>query len=255
MQISASIDTRKLTRDLHLWQKQVVPLAQAKALTFTAKHGVQPELVREMNRVFDRPTRFTLNATYLKPATVQKPEAWVGIKDHASKAIPAIKWLAPQIFGGNRGPKRSEQLLRSKGILAANEFIVPGAGARLDAHGNMSRGQMQQILSRVGASFDPLVNAYGKVSKVRGSQFGARETYFAVTTPRGALSQRGIYRRVMMGNQSRVEPVLIFVKRPRYRVRFKFFRIAEQTFILRYPLQLKIELERALRAQAHRHLI
>lgn len=254
MKLSVEINTSKLTRDLQLWQKQVVPLAIAKALTFTAK-AVQRELQAEMGRVFDRPTRFTLNSTYIKAATPQTLEARVKIKDEALKALPAIKWLSPQIYGGYRGPKRSEMLLRSRGILGADEFIVPGAAARLDAHGNMSRGQMQQILSRVGASRDALSDAYGRVRKAKGQAYS--ETYFYLREPHGRLRARGIYRRVIFPGTglSKVEPVLMFVKRPRYRRRFDFFRIAEQTFQMRYPLQLKIELERAIRKQAGRHLI
>lgn len=254
MQVTASIDTSKLTRDLQLWQKQTVPLAIAKALTFTGK-AIQRELVAEMGRVFDRPTRWTLNSTYLKPATPQKLEALIKLKDEAFKSLPAMRWLGPQVFGGGRDPKRSEQLLRAKGILRSDEFIVPGAGARLDAHGNMSRGQMQQILSRVGASRDPLQRAYGKVSKARGQSYS--ETYFAVTAPRGRLTRRGIYRRIVFPGTglSTVQPVLIFVKRPRYRRRLRFFEIVDQVFQTRYPLQLKYELELAIRKAAARHIV
>lgn len=252
MQVTASIDTSKLTKDLQLWQKQTVPLAIAKALTFTGK-AIQRELVAEMGRVFDRPTRWTLNSTYLKPATPQRLEALIKLKDEAFKSLPAMRWLGPQVFGGGRDPKRSEQLLRAKGILRGDEFIVPGAGARLDAYGNLSRGQMQQILSRVGASRDPLQRAQGRVSRVRGQAYG--ETYFAVTVPRGRLTRRGIYRRVVFGSGSAVEPVLIFVKRPRYRRRLRFFDIVEQVFQTRYPLQLKYELELAIRKAAARHIV
>lgn len=254
MQLSASIDTTKLTRDLQYWQRTQVPFAIAKALTFTGK-AIQRELTAEMGRVFDRPTRFTLNSTYLKPATPQSLEARVKIKDEALKSSAAIRWLGPQITGGYRSAKRSEILLRQRGILGNDEYIVPGAGARLDAHGNISRGQMQQILSRVGASFDPLVRAYGKVSKVRGQSY--RETYFYLRDPRGRLTRRGIYRRIIFPGTglSAVQPVLIFVRRPRYRRRLRFFEIVDQVFQLRYPLQLKYELERAIRSRAARHII
>lgn len=254
MQVTASIDTSKLTRDLQYWQKVHVPLAIAKALTFTGK-AIQRELVADMGRVFDRPTRWTLNSTWLRPATVQRLEALIKIKDEAFKSLPAIKWLGAEIEGGYRDPKRSEQLLRSAGILGRDEFIVPGAGARLDAHGNMSRGQIQQILSRVGASRDPLQNRIGRVTKARGQSY--RETYFALRHPRGRLTRRGIYRRIVFPGTglSKVEPVLIFVKRPRYRRRLRFFDIVEQVFQTRYPLQLKYELEMAIRKAAARHTI
>lgn len=252
MQISASIDTSKLTRDLQLWQTTQVPLAIAKALTFTAK-AIQRELTGEMSRVFDRPTRFTLNSTFIRPATVQTLEARVKIKDEALKSGAAIRWLGPQITGGGRDPKRSEILLRSQGILGSDEYIVPGAGATLDAHGNISRGQMQKILSRVGASFDALTRAAGKVSRVKGKGFG--ETFFYLREPHGRLTRRGIYRRIVFGSGSTVQPVLIFVKRPRYRRRLRFFEIVDQVFQLRYPLQLKMELERAIRNASVRHIV
>ena len=80
MQLSATIDTTKLTRDLQRWQKTAVPTAIARGLNETAK-VIQRELQGEMGRVFDRPTRWTLNSTYVKYATVQTMEAIVKIKD------------------------------------------------------------------------------------------------------------------------------------------------------------------------------
>ncbi|MDF5999583.1 hypothetical protein P4050_14390 [Pseudomonas aeruginosa] len=47
--------------------------------------------------------------------------------------------------------KASERNLRARGILPAGMFVVPAEGARLDQYGNMSRGQMIQILSGLGA--------------------------------------------------------------------------------------------------------
>jgi len=250
--ITCHIDTSKLMRDLQYWQKTYVPQAIAGTLNETGKF-IQQQLAGEMGRVFDRPTNWTLNSTYLKRATVQSLEAVIKIKDEAFKSVPAIRWLGPQVYGGGRDAKRSEILLRQNGILGSDEYIVPGAGAKLDAYGNISRGQMQQILSRVGASRDVLQRAYGKVSKAKGKSFA--ETYFYLREPRGRLTRRGIYRRVIFASSSAVEPVLIFVKQPRYRQRLRFFEIVDQVFQTRYPLQLKIELEKAIQSGAAKHLI
>lgn len=252
MQVSASIDTSKLTKELQLWQKTQVPYAISRALNNTAL-TVQRELQGEMGRVFDRPTRFTLTSTHIKRATKHDLEARIKIKDEALKSGAAIRWLGPQIAGGYRDAKRSETLLRQRGILGSDEYIVPGPGANLDANGNISRGQMQKILSRVGASFDALTRAPGKVSRVKGTSYG--ETYFYLREPKGRLTRRGIYRRVQAGSMSVVRPVLLFVKRPRYRKRLRFFEIVEQTFVMRYPLQLKYELERLFRQAAARHIV
>jgi len=254
VQLSVSINTTKLTRDLQLWQKTVVPLAIAKALTFTVKKAIQPAITGDAGRVFDRPTRRTLDSTWIKAATPQNLEATLKIKDDAiSLPNKHISWLGHHIAGGGRVSKRSETLLRQRGILASDEYIVPGAKARLDGHGNISRGQMQQILSRVDASFDALTRAPGRVSRVKGKAYG--ETYFYLRAPRGRLTRRGIYRRVVFGYGTAVEPVLIFVRSPKYRKRLHFFEIAEREFQKHYPLQLKYEIELASRKQAARHLI
>jgi hypothetical protein len=231
-----------------------VPLAIAKALTFTAKKAIQPALVQQMATDFDRPTRRTLDSTWIKAATPQNLEARVKIKDFAVN-IPSrhISWIGHHIAGGARLSKRSEDLLRQRGILGQDEYIVPGVGAKLDAYGNISRGQMQQILSRVDASFDKLTRAPGRVSRVRGKGYG--ETYFYLRDPRGKLTRRGIYRRIIFGSGSAVQPVLVFVKQPRYARRFDFFGIVEREFQRHYPMQLKYELDLAISKAAARHII
>ena len=64
-------------RDLH---QEQIPLAVAKALTFTAER-VRDAEKREMQRVFDRPTPFTLNSLYLRGATPARLESRVWFKD------------------------------------------------------------------------------------------------------------------------------------------------------------------------------
>ncbi|MBV5843725.1 hypothetical protein KUT55_32250, partial [Pseudomonas aeruginosa] len=125
----------------------------ADALNHTANQANQA-LVGEIDQVFDRPTPFTRNAIRILHATSRRLEAalWVkDEKDHASKGQAPEDWVAPQVFGGPRVDKASERNLRARGILPAGMFVVPAEGARLDQYGNMSRGQMIQILSGLGA--------------------------------------------------------------------------------------------------------
>jgi len=235
--VSVKMRVHELTRDVMGAQKQI-RYATAVALTRTAKFA-ESKVKEEIARVFDRPTPYTLSATRVKSATKADLRAEVKIKDEALKAKPAIRWLAPQIYGGKREAKNFEYLLRTRGILGSDEFAVPGVGARLDGYGNMSRGQIVQILSQVGASRDSLANQTAASKKRRGRKAAQ---YFAITTQRNGL-RPGIYQRFGFAVGSAVRPVLVFVKSARYRPRLKFFEVAQGAAEMRF----EIEFARALR--------
>ncbi len=205
-----SIDVETVTRMLDDLEKKQVPFATAKALTATAQH-VKQELEQEMKRVFDRPTPYTLKALFLKAARKKDLIATVGLKDWAYKGTAATKYLMPQIEGGARGPKRSEALLRGRGILGNNQYIVPGKGTRLNKYGNMTRGQIQKALSNLKAQRDSYQNTTNK----------KKVAYFAgkINGTPGIWERRG----------RRVKPLFIFVKQPRYTKRFQFYQVAERT--------------------------
>ena len=60
------------------------PFAMAKALTLTAIQA-QTDIVQAMTQVFDRPTPYTLKSTYVIPATKDRLESLVQLKDSAAK--------------------------------------------------------------------------------------------------------------------------------------------------------------------------
>ena len=120
--------------------------AAAVALTRTAQ-DVQPAIKKEMTRAFDRPTNYTLNSTFLKRATRNNLEARVWLKDNATgKGTPADRYLAPQIFGGERRQKGLERALQAARLMPAGYVAMPAVGAQLDANGNVKRSQIVQIL-------------------------------------------------------------------------------------------------------------
>ncbi|MBK8706683.1 MAG: hypothetical protein IPN33_25955 [Saprospiraceae bacterium] len=90
---------------------------------------------KDMKRVFDRPTPFTINnSLYIKPSTRDDLQAEVWLKGdgmyESSKATPAVKYLSPEIFGGPRQARSSELDLRRAGYLESDMFTVPGAEFR-----------------------------------------------------------------------------------------------------------------------------
>lgn len=224
-------DFRKKTE---AFQKQT-RFATIVALTRTA-NDVKAGLGKEMERVFDRPTRYTLNSLQSRPATKQNPVAAVSFREFADKGVPAGKYLIPQIEGGSRKHKPMERALQFAGFLPRNMFAVPGKGAQLTQMGNLSRGQITKMLSYLRASSNPSQNRpLLKQSRHKIRQRGTRrnEEYFVANGKgRTAHLPPGVYlRKSVKGGAMQVEPVLIYVPKARYQQRLDFMgvggRIAE----------------------------
>jgi len=130
---------------------RVIPYAAAVALTKSAKLA-QADVVASLPRVFDRPTRYTLNATRIETATARDLTARVAVKDQASGgAVAAESFLKPAVFGGRRNEKGIEKSLRLKGVLPRGASILPGSGIKLDQYGNVSRVQYRKIQADIFA--------------------------------------------------------------------------------------------------------
>ena len=184
----------------------------AVAMTRTAK-VVQQTAVNLADRYIDgRPTRWTRNATFVKPAKPDRLEVTVGWKDYSSKGVPAAQYLQSISAGGPRLAKPFEKRLRSKGILGPTEFAIP-AGIKplgLDTHGNLPGPKYMQVLSRMQA-----LREVGSLQNVSGSKRSRRKqqqvSYFVATVG----GQRGLYLREK--GSRRIVPAFYFVNQaPRY---------------------------------------
>jgi hypothetical protein len=192
-----------------------LPFVTAVALTNAMKDARTAE-ISEMQRVFDRPTRYTLNSIQVVPATKAKLVAELRFKEFGG--TPADKYLGPEVRGGPRAPKGFERALRAAGILWAGEFAVPGPGAKLDAYGNLSGGQITRILSALGASRDASQNTR------RRPRLASRRRNLDYFVLRGARAPAGVYLRV----GRRGIPVLFFVRAPTYRPRYPFYEVGRK---------------------------
>jgi hypothetical protein len=204
--------------------------ATAGALTRTAQTAKR-EIERDMARVFDRPTAYTLNALRIRSATASRLEAMVWVKDDAGKGTPATKYLTPQIFGGSRGVKRFERALTRIGILPDGMKTVPGEAAPIDAYGNMQRGEIVRILAyfqafgQQGYSANMPQARRDKLARGTRKRYGFE--YFVVR--QGARNLRpGIWKRVQTGFGKSIKPIVIFVREPAYRKRLPFFETAQR---------------------------
>ena len=216
----------------------------ATALTRTAQ-DVREAVRQELPRVFDRPTPYTLNSLFVRPATAQRLQSEVYFRDELAEykgGIPATKFLLPQVEGGSRNLKRFEVLLRQAGHLPPGWFAVPGDGARLDAFGNVSRGQIIQVLSqlRISAVGGFTRNMPFDERKQITAQRAAGGRFFVIKP--GARVQPGVYQREFGGGGgddgrrwNNIAPVFIFVRRATYRPRLDFEGIATKVAAQRLP--------------------
>ncbi|NGZ86424.1 hypothetical protein [Duganella aceris] len=228
-----AIDVRQaivgLTSTVVGGQKQV-RFATRVALTRTAKRAELAE-VREMRDVFRNPTPFTLSSTFTRPATTTRLEAEVKLKDDSTKAVPASKFLAAQVSGGQRKLKRFEVALTAAGVMPVGYRAVPGQGAKVDNYGNMSRGQIVQILAFFRAfpemGYKANMTDKGKARLARGSKRVQGFVYF-VGTP-GDRLPFGVYQRINFNGGTAIKPVLLFVRSALYQPIFDFKYVVEQT--------------------------
>lgn len=207
----------QLKRRMSDIERRQLPFATAVALTRTAK-VVEAAEIAEMRRVFDRPTRFTLNSLFVRPARKNRLEAVVWVRDYASKAQPPTRWLLPEVEGGPREQKRSEKLLGARGILAAGRYLMPGSDMPLDGSGNVSRGRMQKVLSGLAAQGDRHANSTNSRRSAKNQR-----RFFVMGRDSSAL---GIAERT---NKSTIKWMLAFGKAPTYRDRFDFYGVADRT--------------------------
>lgn len=221
MRVSITSNVDNVTRYLTNIADKQLKFATALALTKVAKTA-QADLKKEMKRAFDRPTPYTLRSVFVKPANKRSLFAEVGIKDVESggNSKPASKILRHEFKGGSRGRSRLEFWLSQAGLISSREYVAPGQEARLDRYGNMSRGQVQQIMSQLKVGPDPL--AYASGSKQSRSKRSRLKGYF---WSKGGQLPRGVW----MRDGGDVLPVAIVIRKPRYYSAINIRQVVEKT--------------------------
>ncbi len=180
---------------------------------------------QEIERVFDRPTRWTLNAFFTVPAKPTYAVAEIRLKDKAAKSVPAAAYLAPEVYGGERALKGFERMLQRNGVMPAGTYAMPTKDCPLDAYGNIPRSYIVQLVSYLQAFGE---QGYTANRNAKGGR-PTKKRFYSVS----GLNDRdkrglplGIYER--RGGESSM--VIAFVSStPSYTQRFDFFGIAEQT--------------------------
>lgn len=243
IELNVKADIKEATRWLNDIQRKQIPFATSVAINNTAK-DVQDALAGE-TRVFDRPKPLTKKGTFLQRSTKANLTAVVGLKQRQYGG-PVNEYLQAEVDGGRRADKRSEILLQRAGILPVGYQTRPGSGARLDSYGNMSRGQIVQILSYF-KTFG-LIKESGrfkgqdtKSAKLNRTRARAAVEYFVV--PEG---QPGLATGVWMRRGRTLAPILIFIRPATYSKRYDFYGVARKTARSKLDKHFADALRRAL---------
>ena len=224
----------QLFQKLDDFEKSQFLYAAARAITKTGQ-DVKDALIKEMSRVFDRPTPYVLGSLYVRPAKKNDLSAFVYPKDARGKATPAKKLLYPETEGGPRHIKRFERALQARGILPRGTYVTPGAAADLDAYGNISAGQIRQILSYFGAAemtmgYTANMTEKDKARLAKGTK-SKRGFAYLVSNGRGERASHlpyGIYKRTGFAWGSAIKPIFMFVRKPSYKSIYKFFEVGQK---------------------------
>ena len=225
-----------------------IPYATSRALNALAKN-VDEEERRKMGATFDRPKPQTVKATYVKRSTKQNLSVEIGIKNR-SQGVPAAEYLNANIGASGRKArnyKRSEFMLQRAGLLPPGLFTVPGSGARLDQWGNMSRGQIVQILSYFRTFGNSSLNSkrMNITAKTRARFAKTARQYFVVPV---ADKKLGLFPGIWQETAGRkLSPILLFVKQPIYNAIYDFHGTALKVVHATFQKEFDIALENALR--------
>jgi len=202
--------------------KRQLPFATKEAINSTLK-DMKTDLEAEMERVFDRPTPWTMRSMRIVYAKKRHLSGAVAVKDKATKGTPAATYLRRQIKGTPRPAKGFESWLRHKGLLPRNEYALPSRNVRLNRYGNITIGMHRKIKAALEA---------------QGTQ------KFFIPRPGSTLAP-GVYQRMA---RRKVQAKFIFVKtQPKYRARFPFAATAARTFRQNFSSNFRKAFEAALR--------
>jgi hypothetical protein len=237
---AVKIDDAAFQRTLGSVLNRQFRFAQAATLTKVAKYG-QMDLRSATSKAFSNPTPYTLNATFVRPATPSRLEATVGFRDLARSQ----HYLEPEVHGGTRHQKRFEFHLRNAGVLASGESVVPATGYPLDAYGNVPRKVYAAILADVQAHPDKYSwsTKESRAKRSRRKDVAKRAIYFA--PPRGGRLPPGIYERVRTAWGSATRGVFMFVTTPRYRIRLPMRDIIQRTIDVHMEREFDLQFKNA----------
>lgn len=246
MRISVRTNVDELHRQYAHVKNSQMPFATMLAINRTLEDGRQA-ITQAISSSFDSPTSWAMKGVrYWKAEKNNPTRGRIFLDDFAGKGIPAYKFLSAEVYGGPRRLKRSEVMLRERGLLPEGYFAVPGSAAPLDGNGNIPGNVMVQVLS--------VLQAFGeqgyKANLVSGTRADKRlkragVSYFVGRPGKGL--PLGIWERRAFAIGSAVRPFMVFVRAPVYSKRLHFYEIWQNVARVRFPAHMEQALQFAMK--------
>jgi len=220
-----SKDQQALLKQIQSLPKQQA-FAQFKAINETM--GIaQKALKTEIIQAFDNPTPFVQNAFRLDYATKQKAVASIRLKDRGSaedvKRLTSL--FMTQIRGGTRADKKSELGAKKYNAMPSYKNLVPVRTARRNRYGNITKSMMTKIFASVAA------NRIGRGTKTD------RWFYDTLNGVSGVWERKG----------KRVNLVMVEASQARYKQKFDFYGLIDQSVNANFDMIHARWLKRALK--------
>lgn len=255
MRIEVQTDLPQVADIIRKLPETQLPFATALALNKTAEIA-QGVFRDEMRSKFNNPTPWFLNTLRIRRATKTDLKAEVGFKDDAGGDFNNNPMVGPHIYGGARRMKAMEIRLQRVGYMPNGWYVVPGAGAKLDANGNMSRGQITQLLNVLGTYTEAGYNKANAATRAKLKK-GTRKSYGfeywvnPANDGRGKKQAKhllpGVYQRIATPFGSSLKPILIFVKATNYQIRLNMQATIQPVVAREFPVQFNLAMNQALR--------
>jgi len=142
-------NVRQVIKHVDSLAKQM-PFINSLAINTTARQA-KAAVIEQIKAKVDRPTSYTLNSIYMKPAEKsQNPiVASIGVKDmQPSKGTAWTDALGHLFTGGTRQQKKSESALVRKGqFQGGKSFLGLGSPEFADQYGNLPKSKIIQLMS------------------------------------------------------------------------------------------------------------
>ena len=253
MQVSIDITGLDAVKKAMAEMPKKAKYAAVKAMN-TSMEWAATSVRKEMKQVFDRPTPWVLNSLRIKYAKPSTMAAELAFKD-INSATSSRTMVLPHVEAGKRHFKAFEARLNRIGLLPSGYNAVPGEGAKVDANGNMSQGQISQLLNVLGAYTESGFNKANLNTIKRLAKGNQKKNVYGFVywvNPIGPKKakhlQPGVYQRVTTAFGSSLKPVLIFVKLVNYKRRLDFYGITRREVDKRFAS----EFDKAFEAEKNR---
>lgn len=223
-----TVDTRGLEARLKRLKRTEIPSAMRHALNDLA-FDTRTRIVREIQRVFDRPTPAVQKLPQVKAQknnAAAPPELWLTDYFNRSRTGPSFA-VEHHIPGstGMRSRKGLEIRLERMGLISKNEWLVPSTAMKLNAYGNVPGSTTSKMIADIGGygQYSGDASNTGRVSARSRRKQTAKKYFWVNVKGRYGVGWRGIAIR----NRNSILPQMVVVgKAPRYAPRFRFHAVA-----------------------------